>query len=611
MSTSKPIEKSLMFDTYDEYTLTIKSFLKQIDFKTRNNIVSVKINENVTLELTESQYYVNLIILKPFIYFNISISDTNIMTDTTVKELDKHIDQNILQPLLDLDIDRYIVKKLIAEAIQELTTLAAKANTYIGSTINIYDIIHLSFRNKEFKKLLDYHIDPNEPVDTAEKKIKIALDRMLSILNSEDTCLKNFLHSGVGIKPKQLQETFLVEGFKTNMMGGVIPTPVNTSLIRGLRSASDLYIASETARKAAILIFGGTSKAGYLTRKFELLSLDTESIIYGDCGSETPLNIFVKNENILKTIVGKNIIGTDKHITMDDTDLIGTTVGVRSPITCAYKTKNKVCSKCFGNKKMYEVTKDYHVGIVSTLSTTEPFTQTILSTKHMSKINVNEIEWPDIIKNNFNIDNNTIIPNNNDFTITITNEDVARGREHMEIVSMTISLHNGDVEEEIVLPVKLTANIQFDTIEHEDIVITGDTLNKIVFTFIVHNQEISESLDMLLYLFDRKNDLLDGDFSTYYNNLLQLIELNGIDIVSSHVELLVSMMIRDSGDIYRDIDLSSPDITVDDYSILRLSEAIKTKSQFVGFSFEKLKKQLDDPRFYMNKKPSMIESLYE
>jgi hypothetical protein len=67
------------------------------------------------------------------------------------------------------------------------------------------------------------------------------------------------LRSHTGVKKKQFREFTISEGLKPSLEGITIPKPIeNSTVLKGLASASDLYLDASGARKSLNII--GLSK---------------------------------------------------------------------------------------------------------------------------------------------------------------------------------------------------------------------------------------------------------------------------------------------------------------------------------------------------------------
>ena len=95
------------------------------------------------------------------------------------------------------------------------------------------------------------------------------------------------------------------------------------------------------------------------------------------------------------------LIKMEKYRELDgnnDLHLIGKTIKFKSPITCAGKTG--ICPTCYG-KKLFQINKDYYPGIIATLLITNQFTQNLLSSKHLLKVSVDELDWSNFMNSIF------------------------------------------------------------------------------------------------------------------------------------------------------------------------------------------------------------------
>jgi len=88
-----------------------------------------------------------------------------------------------------------------------------------------------------------------------------------------------------------------------------------------------------------------------------------------DCDSKHFLPFEVTEKNISR-LEGRY---DDQNIPIDvrNKDIIGSTIYIRTPITCA--GKNGICKKCYGD--LWKTNSEYHIGVVAVLILTNQITQ--------------------------------------------------------------------------------------------------------------------------------------------------------------------------------------------------------------------------------------------
>ena len=282
-----------------------------------------------------------------------------------------------------------------------LSRISAIFNPFMGVTINTDVFIELCKRYPEFQALTEFRLDESKQPKEMEDEIKAKTDEIIEIICREGqfNCLKPLLQPGAGVNAKQFAELCLNIGLKPDVEGNTIRRPVNTNyLTGGLRNIGDYYTVAISGRKASIINNDFMGKTGHFLNQVAFATAEIRlSKTTHDCNTVNPILITIETEKHLEKLDGRryrfpgqteySIINsrTDKH-------LIGETVFLRSPITCA--AKDGVCRECYG--ELYYTNKDnVCVGIYSATITMNPVVQGILSAKHHQSTNSTIISFPE------------------------------------------------------------------------------------------------------------------------------------------------------------------------------------------------------------------------
>ena len=231
----------------------------------------------------------------------------------------------------------------IADTVRMLSDIAIQSNESKGNTINLYSIVKLYKQNKEFADLIDFQIPDGLQFAEIESLIKNKLKRFVDLLGNSDTCYSRLINCGSAINEKQLGQAFMNVGLKPDLHGNVLPEPINTSFLRGMRHMRDFLYNAMGARKALITNFKQVKDSGYLSRKFRILVNSHRLTKEEDCGSQFPLVAKISNAEFLHKLEGRyyyDNAGNEGYITEDMTHLIGQEVWLRSPATCCSTHKH-------------------------------------------------------------------------------------------------------------------------------------------------------------------------------------------------------------------------------------------------------------------------------
>jgi RNA polymerase Rpb1, domain 5 len=588
------------------------------DFTRRKESITVEV-EGQESKMSLANLLTNLMVLRPFNALKSPVTtdfifDANNMNSST---LDGYFNR-VIEYFSEEDFN--ILNKAISESIEEMSDMSGSFNVRIGNTISVRSLIELAERNPEFLDLLNTVIPNGMQFDEIEAYLKSRLDKLMNILSTDEkNVLYNYINSKTGINNKQLGQSIMNVGLKPDLFGNVIPEPINTNYLRGLRSPVDFYINATGARKALITNFKKVKESGYLTRKLSLLMIDT-TLDYetDDCGTQHYVTVHVSDKDTLGRISGKWYLAGDELLLIEESneDLIGQTIQMRSPITCASST-NKICRTCYGDN-LAKINKDKHIGILAVLLLTNRLTQMLLSAKHLLQTKSSKIDWQPEFMEYFSVDRNMIMLNTIDNSaIIIDPDDITEDEEndYLTINSFKIRKQKGKLIN-INTDIKLILSdevVEMTTENRQDdgtIAIPLKALNpdSVVFNIIMENNELSASLQAILELIETNSHLGLEGVDPIYNKFIELLNESGIGIKSVHIELILRALIRDIED-----PTQPPKFHLDhfpQYRILRVTDAVlKSPSVSVSLAFEQIKKQIESPDTYMKNGYSFVDEL--
>lgn len=613
-----------------------KKFLRMnIDETIRNytakeNIIRFKFNNKIYNE-RYAILITNLILMLPFVenkeleytgeYLDLNqIKNFNINTLPNYFNLILNNNQDLItenKELIDnLNLSFKHVLNICAE-------ISGKYNIFNGTTLNIYDLLMLYKSNKRFKKLFDQKVPRKLDFTEVAQFINNEFKEMIEILRNEDTCYKPYFQSKTGINEKQFKEIISHVGLKAGLNGIIIPHVIQSNYMQGFSNISDYYINAVLARKSLITSHRRTRQSGYLTRKLSLLLIDNKlSEDTLDCGSTDYINVEIKDDEILHRYNLRYYLDEESNSLKmihynTDKYLIGTTLKVRSPITCKSKD-NGICKTCYGN--LYNVNKDIHIGIEAVLELTEQLTQKLLSAKHLQQVKSDIVEWSEDFLKYFVPSTGMIytveMPERNAPNLVIEDYEVDDDNS-IKILSMTIEDRGKDVilnefPVDLIAGDKITNSIQTASQKDMNNIIRYPLKqfdNEVIFTFNLANNELSATLNSIQKLIESNeyNDEITS-IDQLINKFLVLLNEGGITLGAVHAELILRELIRDKNDYsLRPTDFSNSD----SYKILKVSEAISNSgSPAIILSFERIKAQFENPEFYKKDGQSIFDSLF-
>lgn len=343
-----------------------------------------------------------------------------------------------------------------------------------------------------------------------------------------------------------------------------------------------------------------------------------------DCQSKYFIRYNIENERKLKMIEGRHFyelnqttlepLNYDIHtVRVADTALIGKTIGLRSPITCA--SHNGICKTCYG-RALAKVNKDYNIGITAVNYLTNPLTQMLLSAKHLLSTNTDKIEWGEDFENVFITNMNTIYFNDVDAMIILNKEDFQID-DNEDIFIQKFKFIPAFEKLKRVIPytteMKLYINpVILDSMdpENNEFEVNSKTFpeDEHIFTFIAKNNELSKSLQQILDLIESADHLNITDMHAFANKFADLLIENKMDYINSvHMELISSVLFRDDNNKRLDFSQS----VLPNYNIIRVSKAILEGPLAKSLAFERIVDQLSDVKTYEKDEPSILDYLFD
>jgi hypothetical protein len=606
----------------DEYRRLKAAILEAVrsDFGCRRERVLVTWKDG-GFEMSAANLLTNLILLRPFATFGRPF-DPAFLFDcgsgskgAYAKYFDRIND-------LFVDEDYVSLQDDIARVVEEIADVSGEFNVLRGNTISIQGVLALAEDVPELGELLDTRIPEGKQFDEIEDFLKERQQRLIHILKTEPNILRDYLLSGTGINPNQLAQTLVSIGLKPDLWGNIVPYPVDTSFLRGLRGVRDFYTVALGARKSLIMNFKQVKESGYLTRKLSLLTVDS-SLHYEveDCGSRHLLQVRVRTDDVLARLAGRWRCGEDDElvqISRGDTHLVGQDVLLRGPVTCALPL-GQCCRRCYGDV-LAKLNMDVNIGILATLILTSQLTQQLLSSKHLLQTNTMKVEWGKEFLELFTVDKNMVFLSPVDSKVTLL-IDVEMIQVDEEADTSTISQFQ--VRKGRGTPVAVRTDI--------DLIITDEMMKAIkeyrradgvstipvgslfmegpAFTIVMENNELSASLRAILELIETNGHLGIEDVDGMLDRFLELLGESGIHCDSTHVEVILRALVRDPENLTVFPDWSGEECPP--YRVLRVTDAVLHSPSVVpGMSFEQIKRQLADPATYDKNGESALDSLF-
>ena len=283
-------------------------------------------------------------------------------------------------------IDNYL--KSLYETINIIPKKLGSVLGHYVFGVEIIDILKVQMKEELLESIKHVYEKPSQErilqtYDTLDKVIKELPDNnIIKIIYLSDMVSKS-----------QLRQLFGSRGYLTEIDSQIFKVPMMNSFTLGFRNIYDAAIESRAGAKALYLAIKAISKSEFMARELQLVAMNIEKIVYGDCGTKHYVDFYVEPANEsrpsdLEFIIGKRYLNTEtgmeEIITKKHTHLIGKTIKLRSALYCNHPDKKAVCSACFG-ELAYSIRPRDNLGHICVTNITKKITQSLLSAKHLTK----------------------------------------------------------------------------------------------------------------------------------------------------------------------------------------------------------------------------------
>ena len=629
------------------------------------------------IELREVQSMFITVVFKPGVHcrlsamdylFNLLMWHLLIRTDQKIKPKHLFFDDAITKKTIKEYIDGFLIDKMrkhvsnielnniIDDTLVKYKHIEEFA-MYLANTINLEDTIKLMRACPEFDALMRYDFS-NIPIEDVKDVGMDITNRSIEIIKNSkqylgyDHCLANSFRASEAINPRQYKEFGINIGTKPDGKGGVFPVAINNSFITGgVSDVVDYMIEASSGRTAQTLAKVNVGSSGHFAR---LLGLNNqESFLHHDpnyiCDTVNFEIIEIKSKDHLRNLVNKYYRltpdGMEHCITRFDTHLIGKTVYMRSPMTCASAARGEgVCYRCYGDLAFSN--RDINIGKIAAELLSSKLTQRMLSAKHLLETVINKITWNQDFFEFFELESNivTILPDLNTKNmkliirpeaIQLESEDDERsyddeegGMAFMESYNEYVTEFDVETEEGMVYTItsenkeKLYITTDLNDIirkkaypEDGDIIIpmselkdkeTGDSLP--LFLIVIMNNDLSKSLDRLKEIIDKNSVTESMDRHQILQAFIDTIIEGNLGINSAHCEIILMNQLRAIDDILEKPQWEYPNETA---RVISLNKALTNNPSITNsLSYQRIAKALYNPLTFKKDKPSFMDLFF-
>ena len=528
---------------------------------------------------------------------------------------------------------------------------------YLSNTLCLEDDLALMKANPEFAECLNPDMSKVGIEDTKDVGMKYA-DKAISIIKNSreylgyDHYLADSFRAQQGINTKQFKEVQIDIGTKPDGQGGVFPVSINKSFINGgVSQPIEYFIESSTGRTAQIIKLKNVGTSGQFARNLGLNNMDSK--LFGDpnydCRSNNFIRITIKNKKALSMLNNRyyrlapnamdSIIKSKR-----DTHLIGETIYLRSPITCASAAAgNGICYKCYGDLAytLFDTQQNFgiNIGRIASEILSSALTQKLLSAKHLLETSITKVTWCNEFSDFFEITDNIIkiapeldykdyrlqidpesieLENDEDGDL-IDDDDSYSGVYNEYITSFDVlkistgeEFHiTNDKMEKLFLTNELNTVIRKkgEPIDGKISISFNELKESFLFVMQIENNELTKTLNNLLSIINKKQITQSyPTISDLYQDLIDTTIEGGLNITGSHLEVILMNQVRDVDDIF-----GKPHWweTNPPYNIITLNEALTNNpSVVISMSYQKIKRQFYNPLTFKKHGASFMDLFF-
>lgn len=545
--------------------------------------------------------------------------------DKDVKFIAKYIDEKVIP---NYDGDFHSLNAIVDEIIFQIKAISDAFCLIFGYSASIYDIMQAERADPEIHDILYGEIDPNLQPKELELLLKEKNERLMDCFARSDSDLRPLIKSGKNISANQFKEIFLRIGLKADMSNRTIPWYINSNLlITGIDTPAAFYILAESGRTALMNSKLSMSKPGALSKKMNHSA--TAITLRNDhehCDSTRPVYYTIEDDDFLKMLDRRWYYDENGNLHLlnykTDKDLIGKTLGFRSPCTCT--SKDGICELCYGT--LFDINDDlFSQGSLAATKSSEPLGQAILSTKHSQFTSSEEIKFEDEFYKNFDIVSTEVTMSDDvedglmiqlgPVQVEETDDGDVYFVDYFDLID-----YNGEVkahvQEEHNFPLYLAPEMVAAWKQFGDKPIPVDKFDDdedstVLFNIEIKSKASSQSYQQITAMLDSKDHMgcahdIDGMCQKFGRIMIN----SGIMYNFVHYEMIIRSMMRKADDEFEYPDFG-PNGDHENYVILRLTSSLsKNPSPLVRLSTGWLKKSLISTALYKAHRPSHLDALF-
>jgi DNA-directed RNA polymerase subunit beta' len=205
------------------------------------------------------------------------------------------------------------------------------------------------FKVDKNKAIAKYEKSKKEQTDAIQfqKDISKIAEQVKVYFKENDINIVNMMNSGAKGDVSHIQSILLSVGLSINSYGEINDV-ISSSHADGI-SQTQFFNGSSQGIQALYAKSSETAVPGYAGRKLSAIAEGIKLSATKDCGSQRFLNIYVKDDDLLKAITGRHYKSTFGLLQIKDgSNLVGKTLELRTPLYC--KAKDGICEICYNSE---------------------------------------------------------------------------------------------------------------------------------------------------------------------------------------------------------------------------------------------------------------------
>lgn len=286
-------------------------------------------------------------------------------------------------------------RERIAHEIQEATNdvynaLRSRSGKHL-QTINLVDCIKLMFHPRIW--------DATQNAEASPKGIEKAYAVIRDVIDNDESVRDNDMVKAVrsgSVKFNQVCQSIGLRGFPKEVNGRIFKEMARSNYLFGMLNLYEFAADSRGSAEHLMATESPLQDSEYFSRRLQLQTCVVERIAYEDCKTNRTIAWTIKPPGLnastgehyagdLKFLVGKMYVckNTGNLLTIkgDEAHLIGTTIQMRSPLTCEHPDPHAICMVCFG-KLANNHSRYSNLGVACSTTVVSKISQKTLSTKH-------------------------------------------------------------------------------------------------------------------------------------------------------------------------------------------------------------------------------------